>query len=138
LWVESAAPSHLFEFAQKEAEEAGVEPTEDAWRPPTGLKPARPTGSGTLPRVVYPNVALWCNTIYAPERRPDPRRLCNTLKEIAERSETVVLMVPDTPDVRSVLFDPEPASYEPLPFRTTGINSEKPHNWAVAERDRRA
>src|SRR6516165_11302385 len=32
--------------------------------------------------------------------------VCNTLKEIAERSETVIIMVPDTPDVRSVLFDP--------------------------------
>jgi 2-hydroxy-3-oxopropionate reductase len=33
--------------------------------------------------------------------------VCDTLKEIAEHSETVVIMVPDTPDVRSVLFDPE-------------------------------
>src|SRR5215831_19297380 len=33
--------------------------------------------------------------------------VCNTLKEIADRSEIVVLMVPDTPDVKSVLFDPE-------------------------------
>jgi hypothetical protein len=33
----------------KVAEEAGVEPTEDAWRPPTGLKPARTTGPDTLP-----------------------------------------------------------------------------------------
>ena len=33
--------------------------------------------------------------------------VCNTLREIAERSETVIIMVPDTPDVRSVLFDPE-------------------------------
>lgn len=32
--------------------------------------------------------------------------VCDTLKEIAERSETVIIMVPDTPDVRSVLFDP--------------------------------
>jgi hypothetical protein len=31
------------------AEEAGVEPTEDAGRPPTGLKPARVTGPDTLP-----------------------------------------------------------------------------------------
>src|SRR3954447_1971567 len=31
------------------AEEAGVEPTEDAWRPPTGLKPARVTGPDALP-----------------------------------------------------------------------------------------
>ena len=33
--------------------------------------------------------------------------VCNTLKEIAERSEIVILMVPDTPDVKSVLFDPQ-------------------------------
>src|SRR5260370_6697328 len=33
--------------------------------------------------------------------------VCDTLKEIAERSEIVILMVPDTPDVRSVLFDPD-------------------------------
>src|ERR1700761_402069 len=33
--------------------------------------------------------------------------VCNTLKEIAESSEAVILMVPDTPDVKSVLFDPE-------------------------------
>jgi 2-hydroxy-3-oxopropionate reductase len=33
--------------------------------------------------------------------------VCDTLKAVAERSEIVILMVPDTPDVRSVLFDPE-------------------------------
>ena len=33
--------------------------------------------------------------------------VCNTLTEIAERSEIVILMVPDTPDVKSVLFDPQ-------------------------------
>ena len=33
--------------------------------------------------------------------------VCDTLKSIAERSEIVILMVPDTPDVKSVLFDPE-------------------------------
>ena len=33
--------------------------------------------------------------------------VCDTLKAIAERSETIILMVPDTPDVRSVLFDPD-------------------------------
>jgi 2-hydroxy-3-oxopropionate reductase len=31
--------------------------------------------------------------------------VCNTLKEAAEHSETVIIMVPDTPDVKSVLFD---------------------------------
>jgi 2-hydroxy-3-oxopropionate reductase len=33
--------------------------------------------------------------------------VCDTLEEIAARAEITVLMVPDTPDVRSVLFDPE-------------------------------
>src|SRR5262249_51168123 len=33
--------------------------------------------------------------------------VCDTLKAIAERAEMVILMVPDTPDVKSVLFDPE-------------------------------
>jgi len=32
--------------------------------------------------------------------------VCNTLKEIAEHSDVVIIMVPDTPDVKSVLFDP--------------------------------
>jgi 2-hydroxy-3-oxopropionate reductase len=32
--------------------------------------------------------------------------VCDSLKEIAERAETVILIVPDTPDVKSVLFDP--------------------------------
>ncbi len=32
--------------------------------------------------------------------------VCDTLKAIAEQAEVVILMVPDTPDVKSVLFDP--------------------------------
>src|SRR6516165_3107745 len=32
--------------------------------------------------------------------------VCGTLREIAERSEIVITIVPDTPDVKSVLFDP--------------------------------
>src|SRR5271157_4977778 len=33
--------------------------------------------------------------------------VCDTLKVIAEHSEIVIVMVPDTPDVRNVLFDPD-------------------------------
>ena len=33
-------------------------------------------------------------------------KVCDTLTAIAENSEIVILMVPDTPDVKSVLFDP--------------------------------
>jgi 2-hydroxy-3-oxopropionate reductase len=32
--------------------------------------------------------------------------VCDSLKQIAEQAETVIVMVPDTPDVKSVLFDP--------------------------------
>ncbi len=32
---------------------------------------------------------------------------CATPREVAERSETVILMVPDTPDVEAVLFGPD-------------------------------
>src|SRR5271167_150389 len=49
--------------------------------------------------------------VYGKRRLPADVRgagatVCDTLKAIAERSEVVILMVPDTPDVRSVLFDP--------------------------------
>jgi 2-hydroxy-3-oxopropionate reductase len=49
--------------------------------------------------------------VYGKRRLPADVReagatVCNSLKEIAERAEIVILMVPDTPDVKSVLFDP--------------------------------
>jgi hypothetical protein len=48
------------------AEEAGVEPTEDAWRPPTDLKSARATGPDTLPLTR----SSWCGSA---ERIGTPR-----------------------------------------------------------------
>ena len=49
--------------------------------------------------------------VYGKRRLPADAReagatVCDTLRAIAENAEIVVLMVPDTPDVRSVLFDP--------------------------------
>src|SRR6266849_9530550 len=49
--------------------------------------------------------------VYGKRRLPADVReagatVVDTLKAIAENSEIVILMVPDTPDVRSVLFDP--------------------------------
>ncbi|MBV9811684.1 MAG: 2-hydroxy-3-oxopropionate reductase [Acetobacteraceae bacterium] len=41
------------------------------------------------------------------EIRQQAAAVCDSLKEIAEKAETVILMVPDTPDVKSVLFDPD-------------------------------
>ena len=50
--------------------------------------------------------------VYGKRRLPSDVReagatVCDTLKAIAERSEIIIVMVPDTPDVRSVLFDPD-------------------------------
>src|ERR1700739_4685007 len=49
--------------------------------------------------------------VYGKRRLPTDVReagatVCNTLKEIAERTEIIISIVPDTPDVKSVLFDP--------------------------------
>jgi 2-hydroxy-3-oxopropionate reductase len=49
--------------------------------------------------------------VYGKRRLPAEIRgagatVCDTLKAIAERADVVVVMVPDTPDVKSVLFDP--------------------------------
>src|ERR1700736_2290177 len=49
--------------------------------------------------------------VYVKRRLPAEVRqagasVCDTLKAIAERAGVVVVMVPDTPDVKSVLFDP--------------------------------
>src|ERR1700736_1960803 len=49
--------------------------------------------------------------VYGKRRLPADVReagatVCDTLQAIAEQAEIVIMMVPDTPDVRSVLFDP--------------------------------
>ena len=40
-----------------------------------------------------------------PDVREAGATVCDTLKDIAARSEIVIVMVPDTPDVKAVLFD---------------------------------
>src|SRR5712671_4994196 len=46
--------------------------------------------------------------VFGGRRVPDSLRskatLCKTIKEVAESSEVIILMVPDTPDVEAVLF----------------------------------
>src|SRR4029077_11332325 len=49
--------------------------------------------------------------VYGKRRLPADVReagatVCDTLTAIAENAEVVILMVPDPPDVKSVLFDP--------------------------------
>src|SRR5437660_1366640 len=41
-----------------------------------------------------------------PEIR-DGATVCDTLKAVAEQAETIIVMVPDTPDVQNVLFSPD-------------------------------
>src|SRR5579863_8281297 len=41
-----------------------------------------------------------------PEIR-DGATVCDTLKAVAEQAETIIIMVPDTPDVQDVLFSPD-------------------------------
>src|SRR5260221_9009749 len=49
--------------------------------------------------------------IFGGRRVPDSIRgkatLCKTIKEVAETSEVIILMVPDTPDVEAGLFRAE-------------------------------
>jgi 2-hydroxy-3-oxopropionate reductase len=42
-----------------------------------------------------------------PQDIRDKATVCATIKEVAEKSEVVILVVPDTPDVDSVLFGPK-------------------------------
>ena len=54
------------------------------------------------------------HTVHAFSRSPGPVReleaagavACNSAKEVAERSDIIFIMVPDTPDVDTVLFGP--------------------------------
>jgi 2-hydroxy-3-oxopropionate reductase len=61
--------------------------------------------------------------VYGKRRLPAEIRsagavVCDSLKEIAERAEAVILMVPDTPDVKSVLFDPDGVAEGVSPGKT--------------------
>jgi 2-hydroxy-3-oxopropionate reductase len=44
--------------------------------------------------------------------------VCDSLAEIARRAESVIVMVPDTPDVKTVLFDPDGVAQGLSPGKT--------------------
>ena len=54
------------------------------------------------------------NTVFVFSRSPGPVKemeaggalACNSAREVAERSDIVFIMVPDTPDVETVLLEP--------------------------------
>jgi 2-hydroxy-3-oxopropionate reductase len=65
------------------------------------------------------------HALYAYDRKPVPPSLleagavaCASSKDVAQRSEIVIVMVPDTPDVASVLFDPDGVAAGLAPGKT--------------------
>jgi 2-hydroxy-3-oxopropionate reductase len=70
-------------------------------------------GLGIMGRPMALNLAKGGHAlfVYGKRRLPEDVRaagatVCDSLREIAQGSEIVIVMVPDTPDVRRVLFDP--------------------------------
>ena len=71
-------------------------------------------GLGIMGRPMALNLVKGGHTLVVYGKRTVPEdvraagaTVCDTLQEVAERAEIVVLMVPDTPDVKAVLFDPD-------------------------------
>jgi 2-hydroxy-3-oxopropionate reductase len=71
-------------------------------------------GLGIMGRPMAGHLAKGGHTLYAYDHKPLPDELraagavaCASSKEVAQRSDVVITMVPDTPDVASVLFDPD-------------------------------
>ena len=71
-------------------------------------------GLGIMGRPMALNLGKGGHELFVYGRRTVPEdvraagaTVCDTLKALAERAEIVVLMVPDTPDVKAVLFDPD-------------------------------
>jgi 2-hydroxy-3-oxopropionate reductase len=70
-------------------------------------------GLGIMGRPMAANLARGGHQVHAYDHKPVPPELveagvagCGSSKEVAQRSDVVITMVPDTPDVAAVLFDP--------------------------------
>jgi len=71
-------------------------------------------GLGIMGRPMALNLAKGGHELFVYGKRTVPEdvkaagaTVCGTLKEVAQAAEIVILMVPDTPDVASALFDPD-------------------------------
>jgi 2-hydroxy-3-oxopropionate reductase len=70
-------------------------------------------GLGIMGRPMAGHIAKGGHELHAHDHKPVPKELldagaqqCASAKEVAERAEVVITMVPDTPDVAAVLFGP--------------------------------
>src|SRR5216684_601149 len=67
-------------------------------------------GLGIMGRPMAANLLKGGHSLFVYGKRTVPPEIrdvtvvCDTLKSVAERAETIIIMVPDTPDVRDVLF----------------------------------
>src|SRR5436190_23615594 len=70
-------------------------------------------GLGIMGRPMAHNLMKGGHELFVYGKRTVPSEIregatvCDTMKAVAERSEVIVVMVPDTPDVRDVLFSPD-------------------------------
>src|SRR5947209_19847097 len=70
-------------------------------------------GLGIMGRPMAQNLMKGGHQLFVYGKRTVPPEIregatvCNTLKEVAAQSEVIVVIVPDTPDVRDVLFSPD-------------------------------
>jgi len=71
-------------------------------------------GLGIMGKPMAANLIKGGHTLYLHSRSGVPQELaaaggiaCDSAKQVAERSEIIILMLPDTPDVEKVLFGPE-------------------------------
>ena len=72
-------------------------------------------GLGIMGKPMAGHLVRAGNTVYVFSRSPGPVRemeaggavACNSAREVAERSDIVFIMVPNTPDVETVLFGPD-------------------------------
>jgi len=74
-------------------------------------------GLGTMGRPMAGRLLDGGHQLLVHSRKPAPQELvekgardCRSAKEVASASELIILMVPDTPDVESVLFGPDGVS----------------------------
>src|SRR5712692_6405652 len=67
-------------------------------------------GLGIMGRPMAQNLIKGGHSLFVYGKRTVPPEIrdgatvCETLKSVAERAETIIVMVPDTPDVQDVLF----------------------------------
>src|SRR3979490_416071 len=81
-------------------------------------------GLGIMGRPMAHNLIKGGHQLFVYGKRTVPPEIregatvCDTLKSLAEAAETIIIMVPDTPDVENVLFSPDGVASGLAPGKT--------------------